>query len=999
MKTASPAILVATAIFLGALPLPLPAQNVQLLTTSDPALVPSGGSGDSWTPVVSADGRFVLFCSTAHNLILASNNLPIPVAFPPNLNVFLRDRTRGTTTLVSVNSSGVAGGNGSSMPVDISTNGQYVLFESTASDLVAGDTNNVRDVFVRDTVNGSTVLVSVATNGLAGNGASSSPVMTPDGLYVAFVSAASNLVPDDTNGVADVFVRDLENHTTVLASPGAVSRPWDLGAESPEISEDGHYVVFFSLATNLAPGLMGRGDVFVRDLVGNTTVWASSFGHMGAASSNVICFNHSLSANGRYVVYEAADMATNCGTILRYDIQSGQTLTVDTNAAVSHSLERITTLDISPDGRFIAYIANAYDTSGTNTCIRLWDAQSSQSTLVSGDLAGFVPTNSICDWPTVDPTGRYAGFLSTAPGLVTNALGGPYHLYLRDLQTAATLLLDIDTNAVGTGVSAGTIPRLSADARVVALECNDGNLVAGDNNHAWDVFLRDLATGNIEMISAREATLPSATPNGPSTITPYSISSDGRFFAFSSTADNLVLNDTNGWRDAFVRDAYNGVTTLVSVATNGASADNFSSEPAISADGRYVVFTSSADNLTTGLGTRKQQIFLRDLKSGTTTLASVNPNGTAGSGDCFGPQVSPGGRFVLFWSKALDLTGTPTFGRSGIYLRDLQLSKTYLLITAPFGASVSPAFAATPDWHFVAVSGGTSASIDTPVVRVWDTSAAMFAFQTAASQQYACEALAITPDARRLAFGGYSRLYVCDLTNGTPQLILLQASNLKTIQLSQDGHFLMLVGRYSGLLHVFLSDLDNPGTPMRVDHAFGSPGAISDCTSDSASLSPDGRFVVYRSLATNLVPGDTNGVADIFLYDRLTGTNMLLSATASGGVPNLVSAMPIVAADGRTIFFESAASDLVPNGFSFDRDIFAYPFLYATILPGSSPGEGPWVSWPFVPGRNYRVQYQDALNDAQWQDLGGSVTNLGTRAYMQDPAPDNSHRLYRILSY
>src|SRR5882724_3931582 len=114
--------------------------------TSPPAPLTSGG-GDSWSPMISPDGRYVLFASSAVNLALMSNNASIPAVFPVPLNVFLRDRVAGTTTLASVNLSGVAGGNDDSMPCGLSTNGQYVLFQSDASDLVNGDTNKSTDIF------------------------------------------------------------------------------------------------------------------------------------------------------------------------------------------------------------------------------------------------------------------------------------------------------------------------------------------------------------------------------------------------------------------------------------------------------------------------------------------------------------------------------------------------------------------------------------------------------------------------------------------------------------------------------------------------------------------------------------------------------------------------------------------------------------------------------------------------------------------------------------
>ncbi|HEY4952057.1 MAG TPA: calcium-binding protein, partial [Verrucomicrobiae bacterium] len=225
---------------------------------------PAGGNGDSGLPITSADGRYVLFASAANNLTLTNNNNSV---LPRRMNVFLRNRTSGTTSLVSVNLAGTGGGNGDSFPTGISTNGQFALFESSAGDLVANDTNNATDIFVRDLVNGTTTLVSMGTNGAPGIGVvSRGSVMTPDGRYVAFVSTATNLVVGDTNKIADVFIRDLQTGTTKLVSVGAAtnSNPLNVSSsESPEITPDGRYVVFYSTATNLLPNVNTTGEIYV----------------------------------------------------------------------------------------------------------------------------------------------------------------------------------------------------------------------------------------------------------------------------------------------------------------------------------------------------------------------------------------------------------------------------------------------------------------------------------------------------------------------------------------------------------------------------------------------------------------------------------------------------------------------------------------------------------------------------------------------------------------
>ena len=220
---------------------------MQLLSARNPsAAIPAGGNGDSVAPRLSSDGRFVVFSSSASDLVTNANGQFY-------LNVFLRDRSNDTTVLVSPSCSGSGGGNGDSIAGQVSADSRYVVFQSDASDLVPGDTNGVTDIFLRDTYTGVTRLISVAADGGFANGASTQPVMTPDGTCVAFISAASNLVAGDTNGIPDVFVRDLITQTTWLISVGATGA--NATMDTPLITPDGRYVAFFSTAQILATGV------------------------------------------------------------------------------------------------------------------------------------------------------------------------------------------------------------------------------------------------------------------------------------------------------------------------------------------------------------------------------------------------------------------------------------------------------------------------------------------------------------------------------------------------------------------------------------------------------------------------------------------------------------------------------------------------------------------------------------------------------------------------
>ena len=178
-----------------------------------------------------------------------------------------------------------------------------------------GDTNNASDVFLRDLVSGTTLLISVSTNGWSGNAASRSPVMSSDGRYVAFVSSATDLVTEDTNGIPDVFVRDTVSGATTLVSVGAKSSApppyppsyYGIGSESPRMTSDGRFVAFYSTATNLVPGVTVAGEVYVRDLVAGTTTWAStnarSLFQSVFGTTNAISCNYRLSDDGQYVAF------------------------------------------------------------------------------------------------------------------------------------------------------------------------------------------------------------------------------------------------------------------------------------------------------------------------------------------------------------------------------------------------------------------------------------------------------------------------------------------------------------------------------------------------------------------------------------------------------------------------------------------------------------------------------------------------------------------------
>lgn len=1035
----------AVSILLVRLAFPAHAGSLQLVSVADSSLGPSaGGSGDSWAPVISADGRYVLFASLANNLVSNSVAGPLPVLFPPRLNVFLRDRTNGTTTLVSVNLSG-NGGNGDSTPRAISTNGQYALFESAASDLVPGDNNNAGDVFIRDLVAGATRLVSVATNGGPGNGLSQESAMTPDGRYVAFSSAANNLVPEDTNGIPDIFVRDLQAGTTTLASVGAFSALWTSGSEWPDLTPDGRYVAFFSPATNLvagdaAPPGVNFGRIYVRDLVGGATFWAGTNAlalvHSVTGATNSASYNHAISADGQFVAFESfpsgASSPFSAGVVLRYNLQTGLTDLVNTNAAgIVSDYPSVRRLDMSHDGRFIAFIANAAGVSASNTAVYVWDAQNGTTTLASVGTNNLPPLNSICASPVMDSSGQSVVFLCNA-SLTADSPPPGFHLYRRDLQASVTKLVDAPIGSPGSTASPATSPSLSADGRFVAFEYPDGNLVPNDNNRAYDIFVRDFAADITELISVHHPALPSSAGNGPSLLTVSCISTNGRYVAFSSEADNLVPNDTNGYRDIFVRDLLSGTNILASVAADGSGANGISTEPVLSADGRFVAFTSTATNLVSGATNDTGDVYVRDLLMGTNTLVSVSPNGSSpGNRISRLPLISADRRYVLFHSSAGNLTpGFPGVRIDDLFWRDTQAGVTSALTTNS-GNNLLYVAAMTPDARFVAI-GSAAVSGSAGTLWVWDSQSDTTVYRTNFTSNI--NFLAISTNGQRIAYGSSPGAFspvisILDLAVPTNRVIASTSFSMPQttrpgIRLSADGRFLvyatsasLVAADSNNALDVYLYDFQT-GTNILISHRFTSPGA-GNARSDFPGLSADGRFVAYFSQAGNLVPGDNNGVPDLFLYDNSSGATTLLTVSQLGNfAANNHSINAFFSSDGQTLVFNSWASDLSSQAFNNTGNLYAFqpyvtgvtnpppPFpetisltvTNAQDLPPGLGGSGPTLTWPVSPGRTYQVQFKDNLNDSVWQNINGDVTLVGAQGYVTDFAPSAGQRFYRIVS-
>jgi Tol biopolymer transport system component len=392
-----------------------------------------------------------------------------------------------------------SGANGLSNYTNVSPEGRYVAFRSLATNLVENDTNGVADIYIFDRMTGKVTRESLDAAGNELNGDSLIPSLSDGGHWIAFDSLATNAVPDDTNGYRDVFVRDRETGTVTRVSVDSSGHDANGLSQRGKISADGRYVYFNSEASNLVPeDNNGVVDVFVHDrLTGET----------------------------RRINVSSEGTESNGWSWLAY---------------------------ISSDGFCAVFHSDA-------------------SNLVLGDTNGLRDT------------------------------------FLHDRRSGETIRVSV-VSADEQSNGASQWPSISADCRYVAFESNATNLVEGDTNGSVDTFVYDRAT----MTTTRVSVSSQGVEGDADSRYPY-LSGDGRYVTFYSDASNLVPEDTNGATDVFVHDRLTGETSRVSVSQNGSEGNGASSFPILLADGSGVVFQSDASNLIPEDQNGQTDIFIREL--------------------------------------------------------------------------------------------------------------------------------------------------------------------------------------------------------------------------------------------------------------------------------------------------------------------------------------------------------------------------------------------------
>ena len=339
--------------------------------------------------------------------------------------------------------------------------------------------------------------------------------------------------------------------------------------------------------------------------------------------------------------------------------------------------------DITPDGRFIAFYSDSDQLSGkdSNGHTDIYVRDmKTKKTKLVSVHSNGAQGNEESGEPVISANGRFVAFETDATTLFNNDTNDRWDVLIRDRKKGKTKLVSKSSSGAK-GDHRSFSPDITPDGRYVVLESRASNLVSGDTGGLIHIYIHDRKNGTTKLISKSS----SGKRSDGSSSEP-SVSADGRFVAFASDAKNLVNGDTNAEWDIFVHDRRKKRTTRVSVKSNGAEVFGDSTAAQISADGKIVAFVSTADISTNDINGADRDVYVHNRRTKTTKLASISSGGTGGNGHSDRPSISPDGRFVAFASDAGNLVGGDTLGERDVFIHDRKKSKTKRISVGKNGA-------------------------------------------------------------------------------------------------------------------------------------------------------------------------------------------------------------------------------------------------------------------------------------------------------------------------
>ncbi len=875
-------------------------------------------------PGISDNGRYVVFESIAGNL--TPNDLNFET------DIFVRDLETGSIERVSVTSSG-AMADDKSKQGRISGDGRYVVFQSTARNLVANDNNNVADIFVHDRLTKETKRVSVASDGTEGNKRSINPDISADGRYIVYGSEATNLVPNDTNKNGDVFLYDQFTAITKRISVDANGNQATFGPSYlPDISADGRYIVFSSGARDLVPNdTNSASDIFLHDTLDGSMTRISVDANGNQA--NMQSGESRISADGRYVVFasNASNLVpgdTNLTTdVFLYDHQTGsiERVSVNTNGDQTDQNESFLA-DISNDGRYITFLSGATnlstaDTNGTVFDVFLRDTLLNTTTLVSVNSTGAAGNGEVL-WADMAGNGLSVVIETEADNMVPGDSNSIKDLIVTPLGSDACPTPNLSTisqPSLITGmqiVLRGYHFDSQAQNNIVLFGGIPGQVVSATSSSLEVTVPAGIKAGNITVevagkksnslaykLGAERVNLTSNAQESSFAVeNDFSLSGDGRYALFVSSATDLDPAATSGRKQVYLRDNLLGSLQLVSVNSAGVESDADAEFCSISTDGQYVVFISKATNLGPGASGTYQQIYRWKRLGGNLELVSLDPGtGAEAKGDCYTPSISGNGHVVAFASDARNLIANDNNNAADIFVHDLLANKLERI---------------SLDSNAVEANAASSR----PAI---DLSGRYVAFESLASNL-------VTNDSN-----GVQDIFVRDRLLAQTSRISLDSNGLEADlasyapSITHGGRYIafeseatnLVANDQNGLKDIFLHN-HTTGQTQRISVDFQTQGDLQQA-SFAPSISSNGQALIFSSLSGALVAQDTNGAEDVFVYELASGSISLVSLKTSGDQINGIGqTKPALSADGMFVLFSSADGSISASDNNGVVDLF-----------------------------------------------------------------------------
>lgn len=814
---------------------------------------------------------------------------------------------------------------------DVSSDGKRCVFVRVGNDPALGDTNGMDDVYVRDLETGTTRLVSGRREGgemRAGSGSSRTAAISADGRFVVFESLAADLVePASAVPGVRLYLRDLDWDTMELIGVLSYRRP-NIG-ERLLINTDGSVVVFQNYDRPAGTGtLLTSLRIWSRETHSIEAIQFPADAPVEAVS-RVTAISPFLSENGRFLSFVAAP-----ASIWRLDLVTKELLRVSGDFVPAACAAR-EGASISAEGQMVAFTVRTGISGSLTNQVRVWKAGEGVFTLAQLRSDGGASETEIERWePWLSPDASVLCFVSAdavPEAGVTER--GVLHLYRRELATGVTRVF---------GKLPGQFPpEIDWPTSRVLWESQEPVLEVGDDNGLSDLLQISLGQTPSPILSLARSGSPSKMAAGNSR-TGSGLSDDGRRLAFVSDADDLVARDGGRSPDLFVMERDSRQLRIVS-ADGVQTPLGQVGDCRMSRQGRHVAISRSGGGWLDGDLKGGSGIYLVDLESGVATLASLAGQPAQPLSNILSsPVLSGDARWIGFQQRGSTVH---------LYLRDLLRNRTWWLTDPTAGGSTLRTV--VPENLQIAAAGGL-ALFRASGPASWIVFAARDSTEPRMPPLSADDAV-LSADGSRVIlvrrsnnFSEQNRgVFVQEPFSDSPRRVLSPESSAITgVQCSSDGGVLTYFRRVApgsdgrlGTWQVWALSVASGTEQLISVTPSGNPGAGN---SRDAVLSADGRMIAFRSEAGDLVPGDTNGLADVFVYDRYTGVTSLVSVRPDGGGGNDLSVRPELSGDGRWIAFTSFASNLVPGDSNGLGDVLmaAVPRLPAPDSDGDGLPDG-----------------------------------------------------------